>query len=203
MSEPAIAWNPPPDVRAAIAAVRVREAQGSYLSDGRGVQISPPPAVAEFADQIRARFPEVRTVGLRAGSNHHTLSTTTGRRDVHEEGRAADIMVPSLAAGEPIANYLSRAAQVLGVQGLIWRRSAWWSDGRGLRHYGGTSPHTDHVHAEIGPDAAQWSRAQMAAAFRTADALQAQSTGTSPWVYLGLALFTAGGVALILTGDRR
>lgn len=197
MSEPALAWSPPADVRAAIAAVRVREAQGSLLSDGRGVQLSVPPAVAEFARQLRARFPAITSVGTRAGSNHHTLSTTTGRRDVHEEGRAADAMVPSLAAGEPIANYVSKNAQALGVQGLIWRRAAWWADGRGLRAYGGPSPHTDHVHVEIGPDAAQWSPAQMAAAFQRADA----SAGTSPLWYVAGALLV-GAAAYLLATDK-
>lgn len=198
MSEPALAWSPPADVRAAIAAVRVREAQGSLLSDGRGVQLSVPPAVAEFARQLRARFPAITSVGTRAGSNHHTLSTTTGRRDVHEEGRAADAMVPSLAAGEPIANYVSKNAQTLGVQGLIWRRAAWWADGRGLRAYGGPSPHTDHVHIEIGPDAAQWSAAQMAAAFQRADAA---SAGTSPLWYVAGALLV-GAAAYLLATDK-
>ena len=201
MSEPALAWNPPADVRAAIAAVRVREQQGTLLSDGRGVQISPSPAMQEFSRQLRARFPAITTVGLRAGSNHHTLSTTTGRRDVHEEGRAADAMVPSLAAGEPIANYVSRAAQILGVQGLIWRRSAWWSDGRGFRAYGGTSPHVDHVHIEVGPDAAAWSAAEMARAFQRADALGGQSTSGNGWVYAAIAIAVLGGAAWVIYDD--
>ena len=192
MAEPALAWNPPDDVRAAIAAVRVREAQGSPEADGRPVQLSPLPGVQQFAAELRARFPAITSVGLRAGAAHHNPG---GARDLHEEGRAADAMVPSLAAGEPIANYVSRNAQVLGVQGVIWRRGSWWSDGRGFRAYNGTSPHTDHVHIEVGPDAAQWSRAQVTAAFQQAD----RATGVSPWWWaLGGALLL-GAAALIAT----
>jgi len=193
MAEPLVAWSPPADVRAAIAAVRVREAQGSPEDDGRPVQLSPMPAVTQFAAELRRRFPGITSVGIRAGSNHHNPG---GNRDLHEEARAADAMVPTLALGEQVANYVSKNAQVLGVQGLIWRRAAWWADGRGLRAYGGTSPHTDHAHIELGPDAARWSAAQMSAAFQQADAA---TGGVSPWLWAATGALLLGAAYLIVT----
>lgn len=190
MAAPAL-WSPPADVRAAIAAVRVREAQGSPEDDGRPVQLAPSPAVMQFATELRRRFPGITSTGTRAGANHHNPG---GARDLHEEGRAVDAM-SGLATGEQVANYVSRHAQVLGVQGVIFNREAWWSDGRGLRAYHGASPHTDHAHLEVGPDAARWSAAQMAAAFQQADAADA---GVPWWGYVFGALAVGAAVYLIV-----
>ncbi len=200
MSEPAVAWNPPHDVRAAIAAVRVREAQGSPEDDGRPVQLAPQQGVVALGAALKARFPLV--IGppqLRAGSAHHNPG---GNRDVHEEGRAIDLMIPSLAYGEEIANFVSKNADVLGIQGVIFRRANWFSNAprtTAFRPYGGTSPHTDHVHIEVGPDYDGRTLSQVAQAM--AATTDVGDAGTSSWTYAIIALAAAGVAAAIVLSD--
>ena len=194
MSEPLVAWSPPADVRAAIAAVRVREAQGSPEDDGRPVQLAPPQGVVALGQALKAKFPAI--VGppqLRAGSAHHNPG---GNRDVHEEGRAIDLMIPNLAVGEEIANFVSKNAQTLGVQAVIFRRANWFANyppATRFRPYGGPSPHTDHVHIEVGPDYANRTPAEVAAAMA-----QTQGAGgVSPWLWAATGALLLGAAYLI------
>lgn len=208
MAEPAVRWSPPADVLAAIAAVRVREAQGSPENDGRPVQLAPPTGVVAMGQRLKALFPLI--VGppqLRAGSAHHNPG---GNRDVHEEGRAIDLMIPNLAYGEQIANFISLHADVLGIQGVIFRRGKWFSNAPRATvfgPYGGTSPHTDHVHLEVGPDFAGRSSAQVAQVFSTLSLTGSGGAGAATtshgWVYATAALLFLGGVYVVVTKDRK
>ena len=162
-------WVPPSDALAAINALRVRETQGSMTNDGRPTQLSPHTGVVAFAAAVRAKFPFIVSAGIRAGSQHHALSTATGRRDMHEEARAVDFMLPNdslrAAHGTELANWLSRNAQAFGIQGIIFRSGNWFSSypaGRRFRPYSGSSPHADHVHVELSEEAANRSTEQMA-----------------------------------------
>lgn len=213
MSEPAVRWSPPANVLAAIAAVRVRQSQGSPEDDGRPVQLAPRTGVVALGQQLKALFP--LTVGppqLRAGSAHHRPG---GNRDVHEEGRAIDLMIPSLAYGEQIANFVSLHADALGIQGVIFRRSKWFSSApraTSFGPYGGTSPHTDHVHLEVGPDFAGRSSAQVAQVFSMISSsggggggggADGSTTSYAAW-YAAAALLVLGGAAIvIITKDHR
>lgn len=107
------------------------------------------------------------TVGApRGASVRKPLRNTDGtlrRRDVHEEGRALDVMIRSRAQGEEIANYLASNALELGLQYIIWDGLELSSStyGAAWEPYGSSSdrdqwgrarnPHTDHVHVEISP----------------------------------------------------
>lgn len=204
MAEPAVAWSPPANVLAAIDALRIRDVQGSLKSDGRPVQLSPPVGVVALGRALKAKFPT--TLGpaqIRAGSSHHG---TGPRRDVHEEGRAIDLMIPNLATGEQIANFLSLNAQALGLQGVIFRRRNWYSNypvGRRFVDYRGRSPHTDHVHMEVSPDYAYRSAAEVDAVMAQIDAGGGSAPSSHFWLYAFGAVLIGGAAALILTKDSR
>jgi len=76
-------------------------------------------------------------------------------RDVHEDGRAADVMTSDVAKGTALADWLLQNAAALGIQQLIWHRGYWSSarpSSRRAHSYGaytGRQPHTDHVHVEV------------------------------------------------------
>lgn len=76
-------------------------------------------------------------------------------RDVHEDGRAADVMTSNVAIGTALADWLLQNAAALGIQQIIWHRGYWSSarpSSRRAHSYGaytGRSPHTDHVHLEV------------------------------------------------------
>lgn len=82
-----------------------------------------------------------------------------GSLSVHAEGRAVDLkanaFVPQEAdKAERYVAFLIANDEALQLQYLIWNRRSWKS-GRGWRRYGGKSPHTDHVHAELNRDGAR------------------------------------------------
>ena len=87
---------------------------------------------------------------------------------VHAEGRAVDFAANAnhpaqKAAADRYCQFLIDNAQPLQVQYLIWNRRSWKPD-RGWQRYQGTSPHTDHVHAELNRDGARTVTASQLAA---------------------------------------
>jgi len=73
---------------------------------------------------------------------------------IHAEGRAIDVGFPVVEpGGDPdggeLADRLVEHATELGVQQVIWARRIWRNTRPGWRSYGGTSPHLDHIHAEL------------------------------------------------------
>lgn len=80
---------------------------------------------------------------------------TLRNRDVHEDGRAADVMTDDVATGTAVADWLLQHAAALGIQQLIWHRGYWSSSRPSSRRahsfgaYSGRHPHTDHVHVEL------------------------------------------------------
>lgn len=165
--EPREPWNPPSEVIAAVDAVTVRQQQGSRIDDGRPIQLAPRQGIRAFGPHIKRLFPA--TYGppqVRAPSNTHDPAMPT--RDMHEEARAIDFAVRTFELGDRLANYLSLNAESLGVQGVLWRRVEWFSNrppGRRFQPYTGMSPHTRHVHVEIGPDFAGRNLANLDLAF--------------------------------------
>lgn len=162
-------WNPPADVRA--RGERVRGAfpnvQGSPLTsdDLSQAQLPITPGVRALREYIANRW-NVSVGAPRGASIRRPARNADGalrRRDVHEEGRALDVMVRDRAQGEEVANWLATNALELGVQYLIWDRlelssstvgPAWEPYGTSAdRERWGRSPnpHTDHVHVELSP----------------------------------------------------
>lgn len=172
-------WQPPPEVIARGNAARVRENQGSaidpalmdptnpgHLRAGAVVQMRPSPAVVAFRDWVVRNFPGFTSGGDRRSQSR---SESTARRlwadgyyhrDVHEEARAIDFMLPAAlhggAEGEALANWLLANAEAIGIQGIVWNRASWYPERspRFRSPYTGESPHTDHVHAELSVEAA-------------------------------------------------
>lgn len=162
-------WNPPADVRA--RGERVRGAfpnvQGSPLTsdDPAAVQLPITPGVRALREYIANRW-NVSVGAPRGGRARRAPRRADGtlrRRDVHEEGRALDVMVRDRAQGDEIANWLASNAVELGIQYMIWDRlelssstvgPAWEPyDTSGDRSAMGRArdPHTDHVHVELSP----------------------------------------------------
>lgn len=179
-----MAWSPSPEVRARgeqITASRaVPYVGGSQLTDeSEQIQRSIEPGTAELRDYIRRRWGLVVGAGRPATmiSAHRRPDGSLRRRDLHEDGRALDVMLrPGQAAiGDEIASWLVSHADAIGAQYVIWDRYEWsaapfgpaWEpydtsadrDRWGRRR----DPHTDHVHVELSP---AWSsdRARMRAA---------------------------------------
>lgn len=163
-------WNPPPEVRAAGERLRgtIPNVQGSQLlsDDLTAVQLPIQPGTRALREYIATRW-GVPVGAPRGASVRKPLRRADGtlrRRDVHEEGRALDVMSESnRALGEEVANWLALNAQRLGVQYLIFDRlelsssnigPAWEPYGTsGDRNQWGRAPnpHTDHVHVELSP----------------------------------------------------
>ncbi len=162
-------WNPPADVRA--RGERVRGAfpnvQGSNLTsdDPAAVQLPITPGVRALREYLANRW-NVSVGAPRGASIRRPVRNADGvlrRRDVHEDGRALDVMVRDRAQGEAIANWLASNALELGIQYMIWDRLELSSStvGPAWEPYGTSgdraamgrtpNPHTDHVHVELSP----------------------------------------------------
>ena len=151
-------WRPPSAVVAAgVAAQReLHYIGGSVPGPGESLQLAPGRGAVALAQYIRAHFPGVSSVGLRRGSEVQRPAVGADgalrRRDIHEEGRALDVMLDRVSAGAAVADWLVLHAVHLGVQLVIYDRVE-WSAGRGAawENYGGSDPHTGHVHLELVP----------------------------------------------------
>jgi hypothetical protein len=80
-------------------------------------------------------------------------STGGSGYSVHAEGRAVDHAANAYnatqkAKAENYIRFLIANSEALQVQMLIWNRRDWRS-GVGWTSYGGSSPHTDHIHSEL------------------------------------------------------
>jgi len=78
-------------------------------------------------------------------------------RSTHAEGRALDIGFSGVSnpAGTRLVRALLPHVGKLGIQVIIWNRTIWSRSSPGGRRYTGASPHTDHVHIELGWPAAR------------------------------------------------
>lgn len=162
-------WTPPADVRAAGERLRgaVPNVQGSQLTsdDVSLVQLPIQPGVRVLQSYLQNRF-GVPVGAPRGASVRKPLRRADGtlrRRDVHEEGRALDVMSEgNIALGTQAANWLALNSRALGVQYLIFDGTelssarvgdAWEPYNTNVPTQLGTrrSPHRDHVHVEISP----------------------------------------------------
>ena len=185
-------WIPPRSVFDAGQTARVPNKQGDIVVAGEVVQKHISPAMEALYRWVLAHFAGLTAGGLaRASSRNHQVGQ---RRDVHEEGRAADFMARERSAGEPLANWLVAHAEELGVQLVIWYRTEWSSSTIGPKweDYHGPSEHTDHVHMELSVPAAAMTPAAMVAAL---DRIVAREGGLGAVGAPPVATGAAGGVA--------
>lgn len=167
-------------------------------------QKSIPDPVRTFAEWIRT-WPGVRSAGMRRSPAKP--ATPGRRRDLHEEGRAVDAMI--IDYGSPLANqqgdalaaFLVRHADLLRVQGVVWRRLEWYAStsGAAWEPYSGPSAHVDHVHIELSPEVLRWTPEEMtrriAAAQAAERALVSPRSGWGTPVAVALvAVAVAGGI---------
>lgn len=122
--------------------------------DGTGSRCSgkAQPGTLALREGVRAVYKGIGDLGIyncRPSSGGGGLST-------HGEGRGWDAACNAnsqagLTLGNELAAALIKHHQALGVQRIIWnRRQTDVSHGMGRwRAYGGTSPHTDHLHIEL------------------------------------------------------
>lgn len=184
--------------------------QGTVLAaDGETTQKPIPPAVQAFAEWVRT-WPGIRSAGTRRSPPK--ASTAGRRRDLHEEGRAIDAMIvaPNTAAGnaagDALSNFLVQNADRLGLQGVIWRRTEWYTStiATAWENYAGENPHVDHPHIELSPLVLNWSAEEMRR--RIADVLAnparpggMAASSVAPWI-IAASLLAAG---LIVYRSRR
>lgn len=153
-------WTPPPEVRAAGERLRgaLPNVQGSQLvsDDLAAVQLPIQPGTRALREYLEARY-SVHVGAPRGPSVRKPLRRADGslrRRDIHEEGRALDLMSEgNRALGERAANWLALNARELGIQYLIFDHTELSSStvGAAWEPYTGPNPHTDHVHIELSP----------------------------------------------------
>lgn len=121
-----------------------------YNGTGNSCSGGPQPGVIALWKTIVLLFPIFGSLGIyncrpvRGGS---TLST-------HGEGRGWDCKcsanIPEqLLAGNELAALLVTVHKMLGIQRIIWNRRQWDTNTKAWRAYGGSSPHTDHLHIEL------------------------------------------------------
>lgn len=195
-------WEPDAFTRARGDAFqrRIPFEQGSVLvADGETTQKPIPAPVQAFAEWIRT-WRGIRSAGTRRSPAKP--STAGRRRDLHEEGRAVDAMIAAPntpdgnAAGDALSNFLVRNADRLGVQGVIWRRTEWYTSpiGSAWEAYAGENAHVDHPHIELSPLVLRWSADEMRR--RIADVLadpsmpagERSAASMVPWIIAGSIL---------------
>jgi len=90
--------------------------------------------------------------------------------DGHRAGYGVDLGIKSgpqrLANGSRLANWLVQNAEAIGIQLVVWTRTAWVAGGAAggrWAEYTGESPHEDHVHLDLSPAGAMRQTAWFAA----------------------------------------
>ncbi|MBL8605179.1 MAG: hypothetical protein JNK72_24830 [Myxococcales bacterium] len=121
-------------------------------------------------------------------------------RDLHEEARAIDFMVPAGSGrnpkGDAVASFLVRYAARLGVQAIIWRRVEWYTTSGPRWEAYAAADHDDHVHTEVTVEAARRSPAEVRAIVDAVLAEEARRTGGGAMVLGGEGIPGLGWFAL-------
>lgn len=157
------AWAPSPVTIAAGEAARARYTGAPLYSEAGTNQLSITPGTKRFRDWIVRNVRGITSGGLsRHPAKAHDAANPRDRLDMHEAGRAIDLMISTVggrqnsAVGDPVANWLVEHAEEIGVQIVIWARTQWVSTSSGGRwsNYTGRNPHIDHIHMELSTEGA-------------------------------------------------
>ena len=159
-------WNPPADVRAAVAGHRVTVTEPPNVHPGGSCPGSDPfalcthpactpahPGTSEVSQYILNRWDYSRNSGV---YNCRRNSNNLDELSVHAIGRAIDIGIREIGPngdqannteGDAIANWLITHAEHIGIQRVGWD-GMWWNGQRGFLVMQG-DPHTNHLHIEM------------------------------------------------------
>jgi hypothetical protein len=103
------------------------------------------PHVQAAAEEIESIFGNLTIGGWRA--------TGSVADSDHPKGLAIDVMTPSSAIGNKVAEYGIENASRLNISYIIWNRRI-WQNGT-WKPYSGPSAHTDHVHLSFNSSGTQ------------------------------------------------
>lgn len=114
------------------------------------------PGTRELAEFLKRSFAGATSYG---GYACRANTANPGQLSVHASGRAIDLFVPLHGGaadndkGDPIAHYLIKNAEALGIEYLVWDRTSWGAYRAAPKHreYTGPHPHHDHLHIEVSP----------------------------------------------------
>lgn len=148
------AWRPSPQLEALARGQRVTSDPTSTVASilsrvnsSGNYQGTVYPGLRRLGAFLRRMFPQIRGCGYVSGypTDYRTVAGTT-HIDPHKDGRAVDLMIPTVghqpnhAAGDPVAQWLVEHAEEIGVQYFIWARTQFFSDRRA--RVGRFSPYT-------------------------------------------------------------
>ena len=204
-------WNPSPEVYAAGQAAQVRYTGGREYCGTHTTQASIPTGTRALRNWMVQNWSAVVQTYMPGRGRDITGCV---HLDVHHEGRAIDFMRPGGAEGnevmEAIASWLVSHADEVGVQEVLYNKTAWFAgDGPGGNRWHswehgdwGGSDHSDHVHTSLTPEGAAGSTPWFSTPTGMLEVVE-----TSPWtapllVVTGLALAT-GVYILIRSSGRR
>jgi hypothetical protein len=138
-------------------------------------QVPVSPSLEILGNFLNRIFPgalaATRPFTTRGAGSYRSPTDLTEDADPHLAGRAIDLFIPTirvgrvsglpdLTRGSPVANYLVRYARELGIQLIVWARSAYLPENRTkFTHYTKRQDesrfdHSDHLHVELTPQAA-------------------------------------------------
>jgi hypothetical protein len=110
----------------------------------------PQPGPSTVAKRLKANFLLIRATGIYNDRN----VAGTKRKSSHAEGRGLDIHLSAenpdeRLVGDQLFKMLIDAANVSGIDNVIWNKEIWSIHRLGIRTYHGVNPHTDHIHVEF------------------------------------------------------
>lgn len=151
-------WLLTAEARNAGSQVRIPYESAPLWNGGRSCGGSLRSGSKALGRELLSRFPQVKSIG---GYSCRRNTANGARMSVHGTGKALDVFVPTRSGranseqGDAVANWLVANAAEIGVQLIIWNRSAWRSNGTNEKPYGGPVPHIDHLHVELTENAAR------------------------------------------------
>ena len=146
-------WRVPADVAAAGSTAVPHDGAPAWAG-GVNCARTFTPGAEELGRQLRITFAQItRVFGYECRPNTALPNETSQ----HGTGRAIDLAIPvrdgdaNNELGDPVANWLVMHSSRIGVQLIIWDRTAWVGRLSGAKDvpYTGPDPHIDHIHVEL------------------------------------------------------
>lgn len=156
------AWQPSPEVLTAGNNARVRYVGGRRFCDGHTPQAAIQPGTRALRNWVVENWPAVVQTYM-PGRAKDVVGCTN--LDVHIEGRGIDFMKPHGGDGDAvmqaIASWLVMHADEIGVEEVLYNKTAFVGNGPGASNWHawepgawGNSDHGDHIHISLTPDGA-------------------------------------------------